>query len=189
MKLTLVFLISMAIVQQVRAVEISNEKVVTATKFNLEEESEFKPWSINMGISNISTHTYNYSRATGSGVTLNLQREVADQFVLGMAYTNYTLNVKKNNDYFQSQNYSDIHSNMFDTYAEFKPIEMEVYGGVYFEAAVNAGISYDSETQINPLFYGIGASLDFNRQIGFRTDLKTYLSKATASTMSLVGYF
>jgi hypothetical protein len=83
----------------------------------------------------------------------------------------------------------DNHTNIFDVYGEFKPIQLGFYEALAFEAAINAGVSYDTAGLETLFFYGIGASLDYNRQIGVRADLKTYLSKANVNTISLVGYF
>lgn len=175
--------------QVTHAAEAVNEQLVTATKFNIEAEGEYKPWSLNMGISNIDTQTASFRKATGKGVTINLQREVVEQFEVGVAFTNYTLDVKPEGTYNSFYTSSQNHTNFIDVYAEFKPIQLEIYENYFFEAAVNAGLNYETEANQSPVFYGIGASLDFNRQIGIRADMKTYLSKANVNTMSLVGYF
>ncbi len=43
--------------------------------------------------------------------------------------------------------------------------------------------------QYSNLYYGIGAGLDFKRQMRVRLDLKTLISWGNINTLSLVGYF
>lgn len=164
------------------------EKSIVSQQIQTVEETEYKPWSINMGYSNITANLES-RQMSGRGVTLNLQRALFENFEIGAAFTNYALNNEIDGITYYGP--SKRHTSIIDAYAEFQPIHIELMEGVSFTAAINGGVGYITEGAYDqsPVFYGIGAGFDFNRQIGIRADLKTYLSRANANTVSLIGYF
>lgn len=156
-----------------------------------------KPWSFNMGISNIEAAerfpqiTSNSTAKRGRGVTLSLQRKLTNQFEMGMSFTSYKMkNVGKSTWAYSSPDETENYANINEIYGELQPIQLSLYGGTSFTAAAFGGFAsrIDSGT-VSTLFYGIGAGLDFKRQMGVRLDLKTLISWGNINTLSLVGYF
>lgn len=150
-----------------------------------------KPWSLKMGISTLDTTKTSYENEIieGKGVSLSIQREVINKFELGMTFTNYTLKFKNPDELDSAYLRTKSNFNIFDAFAEFTAINVDFYQGLIFRGAVNAGASYDTNFKDSPFFYGIGMVFEFNRQVGIRADLKTYLSRANTNIVSLVGYF
>lgn len=183
-----IFSIQHAFASNVSASRISNANQISSVKLN-----EEKPWSIKMGISTIDTTRSANQLSEGKGVSINIQREILNRFELGMAFTNYTLKFKNQNELsngnLNTQLGQENHFSIFDVYAEYTAVNVDFYDGFSFKGAVDVGGSYDSSIKDKPYFYGIGMLFEYNRQIGLRADLKTYLSRSNTNTVSLVGYF
>lgn len=75
---------------------------------------------------------------------------------------------------------------------EFQVIQADLYGKSKLFSSLATGLNYEindgagSRTTLN---YGVALGVQFNEQIGMRFDIKSGRNIATASGLSLVGYY
>lgn len=191
MKFALRLSFLMLFMHQAFAAETTTTQIENVTSTKAEISKDDKPWSLKMGISTLDTSKSSYENEIleGKGVSLSIQREVVNKFELGMTFTNYTLKFKNPEQLDSGYLRAKSNFNIFDVFGEFTAINVDFYKGLTFKGAVNAGASYDTNFKDSPFFYGIGMIFQFDRQVGVRADLKTYLSRANTNIISLVGYF
>lgn len=189
MKLKLILSFLLLLTAHVFAETPNTSTIETNDLPTLGSETGDKPWSLKMGISTLDNPKTPYQITEGKGVSLAIQREILNKFELGTTFTNYTIKFKEPIDINSEAPGAKGNFNIFDIFVEFTAINVDFYKGLTFKGAVNAGGSYDTNFEDSPFFYGIGMVFEFNRQIGVRADLKTYLSRANTNVVSLVGYF
>ncbi len=160
------------------------------------EQTQTKPWSFNMGISNLDAAADfpNTEPSTvakqGKGVTVSLQRNLTKQFELGMSFTSYKITNQNLRSYYYSQKTMESYANVTEIYGEIQPIQFSMYNGSNFTARAFTGIAtrFDSNSK-STLLYGISAGLDFKRKVGIRFDIKTLISWGNINSLSMIGYF
>lgn len=189
MKLNLILSFLLFLTTNIVAATPNNSTIESDNLPTVGSKTGDKPWSLKMGISTLDNPKIPYQITEGKGVSLALQREVLNKFELGTTFTNYTLKFKEPVDIKSKAPGTKDNFNVFDIYGEFTAISVDFYKGLTFKGAVNVGGSYDTNFKDSPFFYGIGMVFEFDRQIGVRADLKTYLARANTNVVSLVGYF
>ena len=204
---TLLAMSSFASAQEQTTLQIENTAVApaesatpttTAKTPEVATEKTEASWTISLGLSQFNNSVADFK---GSGITIEAQRKFGRSFFFGASYTNYNTEQNTVNYDPATGTTSTISStkdqlDVLGISTELHPVQLALPLNSEFFAAVNAGVlgisgnmgeyNYNNNTDV---FYGIGVGLNYNNQIGIRSDIKTSRDLRTIATVALVGYY